>query len=353
MSKGLKSKNLKEKLSLGYSLARSAHFAAQQLPLPLFEILATGQPKDHPIELESIKHYYKELYALLKKDSQNITQGFYPIDVLKPEPWHKHMGRCPQLLMDSFYFSRRRRDHRAKEFNQEAREYLPETPEYYRRNFHYQNDGYLTKKSAELYEHQVEVLFTGSADAMRRLIIPMIKSVYPGDGDGLHFLEVGAGTGRLTRFMKLAYPKARITVLDLSDPYLKKAQENLAEFHRLDFIQGAAEELPFKSARFDFVYSCFLFHELPEDIRREVLAESYRVLKQGGFFGFVDSVQKQDNKELEWALRQFPVDFHEPFYKNYIETNMEDLVLAQDFVGLRKDIGLFSKAVIAQKPFSA
>ena len=215
---------------------------------------------------------------------------------------------------------------------------------------HYQSGGYLTEKSADLYEHQVEILFSGSADAMRRLIIPLFKEKYSNKGEGLHFLEVGAGTGRLTRFMKLAYPKARITVLDLSEPYLKKAQENLAEFKHVDFVQGKAESLPFKDHQFDAVYSCFMFHELPLEVRQLVLQESFRVLKGGGILGFVDSVQKTDAEDLMWALEQFPKDFHEPFYKNYSLHPMEDLIHQAGFKGIHKNQGFFSKALMAEKP---
>lgn len=220
----------------------------------------------------------------------------------------------------------------------------------------------LLKKDAENISkglYPVEVLkaekmgFTGAFDAMRRLIFPLLKDVFPGDGEGLHFLEIAAGTGRLTRFMKLAYPKARITVLDLSDPFLKKAQDNLYDFDRLDFVQGSAEDLPFKEAKFDLVYSCFLFHELPIETRRQAVAEAFRVLKDGGLFGFVDSVQKDDAREFEWALEQFPIDFNESFYENYIMNPMEGLMTYRGFEKIRKEQGFFAKAVLGKKPFSS
>ncbi|MEK2688328.1 class I SAM-dependent methyltransferase [Bdellovibrio sp. GT3] len=347
-------KHLKNKLKLGYSLARSAHFTAQQFTLPLLEALVTRSMKDRPsLELKNIKKSYKELYNLLKKDTDNIDKGLYPIEVLYPENFAKHALRYPKILVDGLHISRRRHEHDAKEFNQEAREYLADLPEYYQRNFHYQSGGYLTEKSAELYEHQVEILFAGAADAMRRLIIPLAKDVFLNEGEGLRFLEVGAGTGRLTRFMKLAFPKAHITVLDLSEPYLKQARKNLINFRGMDFVQGAAEELPFKDAHFDFVYSCFLFHELPQEVREAAVLEGLRVLKTGGFYGLVDSVQKGETEGLDWALEQFPRDFHEPFYKNYSQNPVEDLLKAVGFSDLRKDTGFFSKAVLAQKPFSA
>jgi SAM-dependent methyltransferase len=39
------------------------------------------------------------------------------------------------------------------------------------------------------------------------------------------------------------------------------------------------------------LYSVYLFHELPEEVRSEVVKEWYRVLKPGGKIFFVDSAQ--------------------------------------------------------------
>ncbi len=338
------------KVTLGYSLLRTAHFTLQQMSLPFFEFLTTGQTRKASSDYtKNLKKVLPELYDLLKKDSENIERGLYPAEVLKPEKAGKHFLRFPQILFDGYFISRRRRLKKSKDFDQEAQEFLKEVPAYYQRNFHFQSGGYLTGHSADLYEHQVEILFAGAADAMRRLLIPLLKDKFSGDGEGLHFLEVAAGTGRLTRFMKLAFPRARITVMDLSYPYLKKAQENLAEFMRLDFLQGPGEDLPFQAEKFDAVYSCFLFHELPIEIRRQVLAEGRRVLKTGGFYGLVDSIQKDDAKDLEWALSRFPVDFHEPFYKNYSANPMEGLLLHTGFHDIRTQRGFFSKAILAQK----
>lgn len=343
-----------DKITLGYSLARSAHFAAQQFPAPIFQFFHHGKnKKNHSLEFQKFKKTYAELFRLLKKDSENISKGIYPIEVLKPERVTEHLRRYPRIIMDGFQISKRRQAKNQQDFSEEAQEFMKELPEYYQRNFHFQTGGYLTKQSADLYEHQVEILFSGAADAMRRLIIPLVKEFKSGDGEGLHFLEVAAGTGRLTRFMKLAFPKAKITVLDLSYPYLKKAQDNLHDFDRLNFLQGAAEDLPFRDKKFDLVYSCFLFHELPLEIRRLAVSEAFRVLKEGGLIGFVDSVQKEDTKEFDWALEQFPTDFHEPFYTNYTMNPMEGLLSYRGFEKIKKDLGFLAKAVVGQKPFSS
>lgn len=223
-------------------------------------------------------------------------------------------------------------------------------PEYYQRNFHYQGDGYLSEHSAELYDHQVDVLFAGTSDAMRRLILePMKRQFGATDGEGLTFLELGAGTGRATQFVRLAFPKAKIVALDLSAPYLKKAQKRLLKYPRHDYVEGDAAKVPFVDSHFDAVYSVFLFHELPFETRKAVIAESLRVLKKGGFIGLVDSIQLGDVRDLDSALEKFPVDFHEPFYPNYVQNPMEKLFEDAAIDDVSTQTGFFSKVITGRK----
>lgn len=347
-SKSLLPKAVLENGFFGFEMARSLVFLGQHLLLVAFNEAQRAGRSDFGAHLKMV---VRDLAKLLKKDAENIAKGLYPVDVLMTESPKQFLLRAPQILFDSLSVSRRRLGHQSRDFDPEAAEYLRDVPDYFQRNFHFQTGGYLTEKSADLYEHQVEILFSGAADAMRRLILPMMKSHFPySEGEGLHFLEVAAGTGRLTRFVKLTFPKAKITVMDLSHPYLKKAQENLADLRKIDFVQGDSAALPFLKERFDAVYSCFLFHELPLEERRKTIQEGWRVLKNGGFYGLVDSIQLEDKKDFEWALQQFPVDFHEPFYKNYIQNSMEGLLSHAGFENVRTQTGFFSKAIGARKP---
>ncbi|MFZ3231622.1 MAG: class I SAM-dependent methyltransferase [Pseudobdellovibrio sp.] len=342
---------LLKKISLGYMLLRTGHFSAQGRLLPWIDFVAIGKKREIPNGLAThLKEALPKIIELHKKDSQNIADGFYPIEVLTPENPLKHMLRYPKLLIDAFYSSKRRDQKISDNFSEEAEEYLTTLPEYYKRNFHFQTGGYLSDISAELYEHQVEILFSGAADAMRRLLIPQLKIHFQGsDGQGLNFLELGSGTGRFTRFIALAFPKATITCLDLSFNYLAKAKITLSDFKKINFHQGAAETNHFNAGSFDAVISCFLFHELPENIRKEVIQASKEVLKKSGFFGLVDSLQKNDDENFEWALKQFPMDFHEPFFKNYVDHPLEFLLDELGLKNVQSEVGFLSKAVSGVK----
>ena len=340
---------------LGLQIARSFTFTAQQLSLPIFELLLTGQRRTQTSEQkEFLKKASAYLFSLLQKDAENIKNGEYPIQVLAMENPLTHWLRFGSIIMDGYNLSKRRKNHQAHEFGTEEKEYFSEVPDYFKRNYHFQTGGYLSQDSAELYEHQVEILFSGSADAMRRLLIPLVRQQvknknWSHNGVGLKFLEIGAGTGRLTKFMKLAFPQARIVCTDLSDPYLKKARSSLKNFSKVDFVQCAGESLPFPDQEFDFVYSCFLFHEIPKEIRQKVVEESLRVLKPNAFMGIVDSIQQGDLPEMSLGLERFPQDFHEPFYKNYIQNPLEKLLNRPNSKLVDSELGFFSKALLAQK----
>ncbi len=337
---------------LAYAIARSAVFQTEGLLGPAIEAIVTRKrPRLLFDDKELFKAARRSMEALLKDDVARIVAGVYPIEVLRPENPIKHVLRIPRMFREGLAIARRRKAHASHEFSAEARDLLSDLPEYYQRNFHYQGDGYLSEKSAELYDHQVDVLFAGTSDAMRRLLLaPMKNHLGSGDGEGMKFLELGAGTGRTTQFVRLAFPKAKIVAVDLSAPYLKRAQSRLAKYPRHDFVEADAAHLPFLGDSFDAVYSTFLFHELPIEARRAVLKESFRVLRAGGFNGFVDSLQLGDAPEFDSALEQFPKDFHEPFYKNYIRHPMETLFAECGFVGAETATGFFSKVATARKP---
>lgn len=191
-------------------------------------------------------------------------------------------------------------------------------PDYYRQNFHFQSDGWLSEHSAALYDTQVEVLFTGAADVMRRRALkPIAEWMASRNQRDLRGLDVGCGTGRLLAFVHEAWPGLKLTGLDLSAPYLGEARRLVGRTARVKLIEGAAEKLPFDDRSLDFVFSSFLMHELPQDVRLEVLSEMARVARPDGLIVIVDSIQKGDHPDWDGLLDLFPHYFHEPYYAEY------------------------------------
>ncbi|MEZ4355294.1 MAG: class I SAM-dependent methyltransferase [Myxococcota bacterium] len=343
-----------EALALGLHSLRTGLFMAESLPLFWLQ-RAAGQarPAIRP-PAGAIETLAARLRALLEQDAAEIGRGTMPLSVLAPIDPVGHGARLLRILGDSARVARRKRRHDARDFGAEARGWLSELPGYYRRNFHYQTDGYLSERSADLYEHQVELLFRGGADAMRRLVLaPMKAHLGETRGRGLRLLELGSGTGGATRSVARAFPEARITCIDLSPPYTRFAREQLRGFRRVECLQGDAADLDFADRRFDAVYSVFLFHELPLPVRELALEEALRVLKPGGFFGLVDSLQRGDVPELDWALDVFPREFHEPYYAHYAANPMEGLLADAGFEAIESSTGYLAKCIAARAPTTA
>ena len=267
-----KADNPTEAIARGIHSLRSSLFTAESLSLLLVDRPPRGAKAKPPPE-GSLEVTLARLRSLLEQDAALIGSGAAPLSVLTPEaPWG-HGGRLLRILADGQTVNRRKRRRDARSFSRKARRWLPEMPSYYQRNFHYQTDGYLSDRSAELYEHQVELLFRGGADAMRRLIVPALKLHFGDhDGHGLRFLELGSGTGIGTRSVARCFPEARITAVELSPPYSRFARRRFDDLERVDFVQGDASKLDFAEERFDAVYSIFLFHELPLPVREQVLS---------------------------------------------------------------------------------
>jgi len=276
-------------------------------------------------ELRALLRRRKELHA---RDVANVEAGLYPRDLLFDIPVGRYVRKLPKLLRDTPNIVRRRRAGAYQDIPVVDKKRYPA---YYRRNFHWQTDGYFSEHSAEMYELGVELLFRGTADVMRRQIIPPITEHLRGRGDGLRLLDVACGTGRTLHQIAQAHPGLRLYGVDLSPAYIREARKRLAELPEVSLAVENGEALPYADATFDIVTSVYLFHELPRNARRNVVRELFRVVKPGGLVVIEDSAQLVESADLATALRSFPGEFHEPFYNDYLEDDLAALLAEVGF----------------------
>lgn len=278
-----------------------------------------GEPKFTPSSGQpSLKAMRREFFRAFEMDLANIEAGLYPAprDV-RPALLPSALRHSRKFLKDSGAVNDRRLHRRGTDVRDAAD---PEVyPTYYRQNFHYQSGGWFSDESADIYDTQVEVLFTGAADVMRRCVLGEVSKALQGrDQRGTHLLDLACGTGRFLASVLDAFPRLNATGLDLSPNYAAKAQHHVRHWPQADIIEGKAEAMPLPDASQDVIVSIYLFHELPPRIRPLVAAEIARVLRPGGKFIFADSLQFGDTPELDGLLEYFPEGFHEPYYKHYL-----------------------------------
>jgi ubiquinone/menaquinone biosynthesis C-methylase UbiE len=265
-----------------------------------------------------------DLGQLLMTDANAVREGIYPVMSDAADSPGEHFGRIRAMFEDlPGALARRGSEDAASAKDAPTAAGLPD---YFTQDFHFQTGGYLTEDSARLYDVQVETLFMGTAGPMRRSALGPISEFMRGkDQRKLALLDVACGTGRFLRQVRLSYPALNLTGLDLSAPYLAEAQRQLDGLRGASFLSANAEAIPLPDASQDIVTSIFLFHELPPDVRRTVTAEIARVLKPGGLFVFIDSLQMGDKPGWDGLLEAFPVRFHEPYYRHYSIDDLDAL----------------------------
>jgi ubiquinone/menaquinone biosynthesis C-methylase UbiE len=223
-------------------------------------------------------------------------------------------------------------------------------PRYYLQNFHFQTGGWLTEDSAQRYDTQVEVLFNGTANAIRRQALVPLHEIFAGrDQRTLRLLDVGCGTARFLDFVKQAWPRLPVLGLDLSEAYAKEAKHHLRSRSRLGFVVGNGEQLPLADASQDAVTSIFTFHELPPEVRRTVIRESARVLKPAGRLIILDSLQRNDVPDYQGLLELFPQNFHEPYYASYLDEDFAAIARACGLAHIRDVPAFVSKVMVFDK----
>ncbi|HYH23050.1 MAG TPA: class I SAM-dependent methyltransferase [Azospirillum sp.] len=296
-----------------------------------------------------------ELRALMERDLANIAAGYYrmPHDLV-PAP-ARVLADAAAFFRDLPEVVRRRR----AGIGFEVRENPPpmvetgaeKLPPYYRQNFHFQTDGYLSARSAQLYDHQVEVLFGGGADAMRRqALVPIFEHLKHRTLADCRLTDVAAGTGRFLTFVKDNWPRLDTTAVDLSHAYLDEARRRLAPWARsTHVVQAAAEALPLPDASQDVVTCIYLFHELPRGVRARAAAEIARVLKPDGIAVFIDSLQRGDNPAMDGLIELFPLAFHEPYYADYAAQDLGALFAGAGLSVRSSALAFLSKVMVLSK----
>ncbi|MHC3470108.1 class I SAM-dependent methyltransferase [Streptomyces sp. 7R007] len=138
----------------------------------------------------------------------------------------------------------------------------------------------VTITTPRAYELFGDVCFAGRRHrAFTRLA--ELSGAAPGD----RVLDVGCGTGYLTRHMAARVgPDGTVTGVDPSGPVLDYARRRAPRPGSAPCIyqEGTAESLDLPDASFDTVVTSLMLHHLPEELRPAALREMYRVLRPGG-----------------------------------------------------------------------
>ncbi len=150
-------------------------------------------------------------------------------------------------------------------------------------------------------------------------------------------LDMGCSAGASSVPYAQAYPDAEVHALDIGAAMLRYAHARAEAlgarvfFHQLDC---AATDFP--DGFFDLVVSHNLFHEISDETRRGMLAESWRLLAPGGVCLHQDvAIQNATRTLFEQVERSWDVEFNnEPFWECYADA---DIVAEMRAAGFPQD----------------
>jgi len=313
-----------------------------------------GSPKTEPVSPGLFRRIKASMDQLQELDWEEAERGLYPASLLFDAPWLDWAARYPLVWLDTPRTWNRRRERNVKDLPDDVD--LQAYPEYYLQNFHHQSDGYLSDTSASLYDLQVEILFNGNADPMRRRVLgPLVQGLRAfadRPASQLRVLDVATGTGRTLRQIRGALPQAQLVGLDLSHAYLRQANRWLSQLpgELPQLVQGNGESMPFADASMQGISCVFLLHELPAEARQNVLNDCFRLLEPGGVLVLADSVQLADSPQFELVMDNFRKAFHEPYYPDYIRDDIDQRLKQAGFEAISGASHFMSRVWQARKP---
>lgn len=153
--------------------------------------------------------------------------------------------------------------------------------------------------SAHAYPHRAKIFAEINQILLERL--PQ------GHEEPIRILDLGAGTGQLSRELLKIFPKARIYCLDLAYERMVVAKGKRKWFRQQHYITGDMHALPFAAESFDLVISNLTWYWA--DHPHQAIYEAKRVLKMNGNLLF-STLGPDTLRELRSSFASVSTELH-------------------------------------------
>lgn len=169
----------------------------------------------------------------------------------------------------------------------------------------------------------------------------VVPSALAGAQLGDDVLELGPGDGITTDLLRVQIP--RMTALEIDPPTAKGLAAHF-DGTNVTVVQGDATAMPFKDCQFSGAISLHMLHHVPSaDLQDRVFREVWRVLRPGGLFVAIDSM----NFQTLWMKLIHIGDTITPVNPNTVTTRLE----AVGFCESQVETNPYAFRLHARRPF--
>lgn len=247
---------------------------------PKFEQAHRRKPNSrHEVRKFMVKDGYYQFWSAMQRRSQEMMWD----SVIAPteREWESLVGRAKKRAEGCAVGGSLR-------LNPEL-----EVPRYHTAaDIHIQPGGYHSEfreddiAAGALYEGGLPIYLGGAMgeknDLLGKVSTHFMQSEFP-EAQPRRILDMGCAVGNSTLPWHECYPEAEIHAIDVAAPCLRFGHARSEFFGApIHFSQQNAEATDFEANSFDVVISHIMLHETSHRAIRNVMAESYRILRPGG-----------------------------------------------------------------------
>lgn len=127
-------------------------------------------------------------------------------------------------------------------------------------------------------------------DSQRKKLIPCFEDFYnistsiaEAHSDTPKILDIGAGTGIFSEYILKKYPKASLTLIDISENMLEMAKIRFKDFSNIKYIAQDYSTYNFHE-KYDIIISSLSIHHLLDEEKVDLFTKCYSILSHNGMF---------------------------------------------------------------------
>jgi len=124
----------------------------------------------------------------------------------------------------------------------------------------------------------------------KEMISSLISSIPFENSRAIKVLDIGCGTGNISKAVKERYPHAHIICFDLAESMIEMTRYKLSKYDNIEYHVADVREFEFEND-YDVVISSLVLHHLETDEEKlSIYSRIYNSLKAGGVFYNADTV---------------------------------------------------------------